>query len=112
MIESSFVNSPSMRDGRFQVSIDLMVHDPAQLWASAAARGSSFVGMGVDDIEDVIGPREDPDLFACLSMLMTPATISGCKALDFTISPTIAMLPISAMDRPNTPVAAIRSISE
>jgi len=31
----------------------------------------------------VLGPREDPDLPACIAMLAAPAPIAGCRLHDF-----------------------------
>lgn len=69
---------------RFRVSVDIDILDMKALWLAAAQRGRNFAGLDDDDIEDVIGPVEDPDFAACLSMLMSPVAPAGCQAVNFT----------------------------
>lgn len=112
MREFPFIQSEPVNDGRFQITFDLMVHSPAQLWASAAARGCGFTGMDMDEIEEVIGPREDPDIPACLSMLMAPLAVPGCQGIDFTAAPALVLAPCMASDWPQSALQGVRSVSE
>lgn len=91
MKEFPFIKTDHIHDRRFQYTLDIVVQDAEQLWISAAARCSSFGGMDDEDIEDVIGPRQDPDIAACLSMLMAPSAVAGCQAIDFAIMPAQAV---------------------
>jgi hypothetical protein len=65
----------------FTVSLTLTVDDARALWAAAADRALAAPGMGLADVLDTIGPREDPSIADCIAMLTSPTAIAGC-ALD------------------------------
>ncbi|WP_448661382.1 hypothetical protein ACG3SL_12075 [Sphingomonas sp. CJ20] len=48
--------------------------------------------MTLADVLDTIGPREDPQLAECLSMLTAPSAIPGCGLDSFTVRETISPL--------------------
>jgi hypothetical protein len=42
-------------------------------------------GMTLDDVLDVIGPREDPSISDCVAMMAKPSALPGCVLDDFWI---------------------------
>jgi hypothetical protein len=66
----------------YRIELSLSVSDAAALWCAALARGMAAPGASRDDLVDVIGPAEDPDLAACLIMLAVPAEMPGCALHD------------------------------
>jgi hypothetical protein len=71
---------------RFKLTISLSVADAARLWSAAAERGLAAPGATLDDVLDVIGPREDPAIAECLAMLAAPAAVAGCLLDGFDVS--------------------------
>lgn len=71
-------------DCQFRVSLTLSVADADALWAAAADRGAA-AGLNRDDIEEMIGPREDPALADCIAMLTAPTPVTGCQLGDFLV---------------------------
>jgi hypothetical protein len=67
----------------FRIELSLTVADAAALWNAAFAAGLETPGASRDDLVQVIGPAEDPDLAACLAMLAAPAGLAGCELDDF-----------------------------
>jgi hypothetical protein len=72
---------------RFRVSFDLVVTDPQALWHAAAQVAFRQPGITIAEVEDVLGPAEDPMLAECLAMLTTPDAVPGCMPLDFAVIP-------------------------
>lgn len=66
----------------YRFSLTISVRDPHILWRAAAAQALAVTGLDQEDIEDVIGPMDDPQIADCLSILLTPATLSGCMLRD------------------------------
>lgn len=66
-----------------RIALTLAVVDPQALWAAAAAKLLCAPGMTLDDVLDVVGPREDPAIVACLAMLTKPVALPGCVMDDF-----------------------------
>lgn len=63
-------------------SLRLRVDSPTQLWQAAALRCLSQSDMSQDEVEDIIGPVEDPSITDCLMMLALPERLPGCTRLD------------------------------
>lgn len=68
---------------RLRVSFDVVVSDPAALWHAAARVALRQAGRTIADVEDVLGPIEDPALADCLAMLTAPDALPGCMPLRF-----------------------------
>ena len=69
----------------YRLSLTLSVPDADALWAAAAARLLVAPGMTLDDVVDVIGPRQDPSVLDCLTAVVSPDAIPGCVLDDFWI---------------------------
>lgn len=63
----------------FQIVLDVIVSDKNALWSAAAGQALGCVRMTIDDVIDTLGPREDPDVAACLAMMVDPARFAGCR---------------------------------
>ena len=66
----------------FSFSLKLRVDAPAQLWQAAAMLCMSRSQLSQDEIEELIGPVEDPSIADCLMILALPEQIPGCTRLD------------------------------
>lgn len=77
----------------YRVSLTLAVVDPQALWSAAAARLHSFDGMTADDVLDIIGPREDPDVADCIATLAKPVSMPGCIMDDFWVDELLGCPP-------------------
>lgn len=71
---------------QLRVALTFSVSDREKLWDAAAERGLASPGMEIEDIIDVIGPREDPSLVECLAMLVQPAPTPGCLLEHFDVT--------------------------
>lgn len=69
----------------FRISLTLAVSDVQALWTAAAAKMLCASGMTLDDVLDVIGPREDPSISECVAAIANPAVLPGCVLDDFWI---------------------------
>jgi hypothetical protein len=74
---------PHLAQSAFRIELSLSISDAAALWAAALGKGLSSPGAVREDVVAVIGPAEDPDLAACLSLLAGPSPIPGCELHDF-----------------------------
>lgn len=70
----------------YRVELRFTVRDARSLWAAAAAKALSVGMLTIDDVEDTLGPSEDPSVADCLAMLAEPAALPGCKLEDFSVS--------------------------
>ena len=70
-----------------RIALTFTVRDREALWDAAAARGLTAPGMDIDDVIDVIGPREDPSIPDCLAMLVQPMSAPGCLLDQFDVTP-------------------------
>lgn len=70
---------------QYRVSLTLAVTDPLALWTAAAAHLYRAPDMTLDDVLDVIGPREDPAISECIAALAKPTALPGCLLDDFWI---------------------------
>lgn len=71
----------------FHVKIALSVRDINLLWRMAAAHALTISGLEQEDVEEVIGPLEDPSVTECLAMLLVPTPMAGCALMDFSVEP-------------------------
>ena len=76
----------------FRVTLSLAVADMAALWSAAAARAMHAPGMTLEDVFDTLGPREAPDVAACISLLALPVALPGCRIDDLRID-SVPVLP-------------------
>jgi hypothetical protein len=81
------------------VTLSFTIRDRELLWDAAAVAGLSAAGMCLNDVIDVIGPREDPAIAECIAMLAQPASLPGCELAGFE-----ADLIVPAQDRTQTQV--------
>ncbi|MEE4452340.1 hypothetical protein [Novosphingobium resinovorum] len=84
-------------------SLRLRVDSAAQLWQAAALRCLSQSDLSQDEVEDLIGPIEDPSIADCLMMLALPERLPGCTRLDTALHP---------VDHPGSPARAARETSD
>lgn len=77
----------SGRQQDYWFSLRLRVDSPAQLWQAAALRCLSQADLSPDEVEDLIGPIEDPSIADCLMLLALPERLPGCTRLDTTLQP-------------------------
>ena len=71
----------------YLVTLRLHVDDEAALWDAASARAIANWALSAEEVEDMFGPREDPDIGDCLSLLLYPGTIGGCRTNDWACAP-------------------------
>jgi hypothetical protein len=106
--ETSSMQLAMENDATFEVAITMQVRDAALLWRMAAAHALATTGLDQSDVEDVIGPMDDPSLPDCIAMLLAPRNIAGCSfsafRVDRRVKPTRA--PRSARSRRVTPRGA------
>lgn len=78
----------SNETGDVRVQLDLTLASAGLLWDSAALEASTVHGMKSDAIVETLGPREDPDVSACASLLFdTVARRSGAfDAIEITVT--------------------------
>jgi hypothetical protein len=69
-------------------SLRLRVDSPAQLWQAAALRCLSQTELSQDEVEDLIGPADDPSIADCLMLLALPERLPGCTRLDTALVPS------------------------
>lgn len=70
---------------RLRIAIDLNIQNTDDLWAHVSGRLAANYALTVDEVIETIGPRQDPDLFNCLAMLLDPPTWKGCVVDGFRI---------------------------
>lgn len=83
------LKSSNHADSCFDVRLRLEVNDPRLLWRIAAARALSGGGLVLEDVEDMIGPEEDPSRQDCLIMLLVPHGVEGCTMRSIHVSPVL-----------------------
>jgi hypothetical protein len=84
---------------RLRVSFDVVVTDPQALWHAAARIAFRQPGVTIADVEDVLGPVEDPNVSDCLTMLTTPDALPGCMPLGFMAEAVATPQPALQRDR-------------
>lgn len=104
-------HKPANTDSTFMVTLTLTVEDARALWSAAADRALAAPGMTIADVLDTIGPREDPSILECISMLTAPAAIPGCALEAFDVRDelvsrqVIHLLPVQERGAPLLPAA-------
>jgi len=68
----------------YGVTLKFSVNDPGKLWRAAAQR---LIEDGLDeaDIEDTIGPVDDPAIGDCLLAIAMPRDTGGCRIEEFDV---------------------------
>lgn len=74
-------------------SLKLRVDSASQLWQAAALRCLSQADLSQDEVEDLIGPADDPSIADCLMLLALPERLPGCARLDTALHPVEATPP-------------------
>lgn len=92
---------PSGTHQEYSFSLRLRVDSSQQLWQAAASRCRSQSDLSQDDIEEMIGPIEDPSIADCLMIMALPERLPGCTRLDTALQPGAA---------PHTVIPALFSI--
>lgn len=68
------------------IALSLQVGSAEMLWDQAAAKAMTALEMSLDDVIDMIGPREDVQVEDCLMLLLQPS-VAGCTLRSFTCNP-------------------------
>lgn len=72
----------------FDIRICVSVQDAATLWRMAAATAMTSGGLTEADVEDMLGPCEDPNIADCLGLILGPGMLAGCTFEDFAVTRT------------------------
>lgn len=78
--------------GRYRLELSISVRDARSLWAAAAAKALAIGLMSMEDVEDTLGPVEDPSITDCLALLAEPAPMPGCSLAGFVVTETPAVI--------------------
>lgn len=62
----------------FDVILKFSITDTRPLWRAAAQRLQTL-GLDADDIEETLGPIDDPTIRDCLLTLTMPDPVDGCR---------------------------------
>jgi|GEM_PF-3132627 len=76
-----------IKSQRYDVMICVSVNEAQRLWRAAAAYALTYENCSDLDVEDMLGPMEDPSVSACLTMLIGPRDIPGCLFESFALVP-------------------------
>lgn len=69
-----------------QFTLRFSVEDRTALWDAAARQCAETAGLDHEEICEMIGPREDPQVEDCLMLLLAPSRIAGCRVEDIELS--------------------------
>lgn len=72
----------------FDIRICVSVQDAAMLWRMAAATAMISGGLTEADVEDMLGPREDPNIADCIGLILGPGALAGCTFEEFVVGQT------------------------
>jgi hypothetical protein len=92
----------------YEIILKLSVNDPGLL-RQAVGQLLRDKGLGTEDIDDTIGPVDDPSIIDCLAALVMPDVVEGCRIEAFDIHSGARPAPIQkrseivAQDRPPPP---------
>lgn len=75
-----------------EVRFHIHIRDVIALWQAAAER-LARAGLDMDDIDETIGPVEDPLVDACLATLAIMSGMEGCELTDVGIAHLPAVAP-------------------
>ena len=79
---------PPSRPATYEVTLTLDVRSASTLWRAAAQRLQRR-GLTAEEIDETIGDIDHPSLSDCLTALMLPGWIEGCRLVDFQIGPSL-----------------------
>jgi hypothetical protein len=68
----------------YEVILKFSVQDVASLWRAAAQRLHDG-GLEADDVDETIGPMDDPIVSDCLATLALPEGLDGCDLVSFDV---------------------------
>ena len=97
-------------DAQFRVSLTLSIADADALWVAAAAKGVA-AGLVHEDVEELIGPREDPGLADCIALLTAPVPLAGCRLGDFLVE-DLAERVVPTAPRPASAKPALAAVND
>ncbi len=85
-------------------TIHVSVDDAGLLWRAAAAHLLSSGIRGEEEVIELIGPREDPEIAECLGLLLGPRQLPGVRYRAILASPikreNVAPFALSGRERP------------
>ena len=65
-----------------QLTLSVNISDPALLWQETYARHEKGLGTtDQSDFEDQFGTEEDPDILACLRLLLVPSDLFATMSI-------------------------------
>lgn len=70
----------------YRVEFRFSVRDARSLWAAAAAKALAIGLMTLEDVEDTLGPCEDPSIDDCIALLAEPGPVPGCTLTGFHVT--------------------------
>lgn len=70
----------------YRVELRFSVRDARSLWAAAAAKALAIGLMTLEDVEDTLGPCEDPSIDDCIALLAEPGPVPGCTLAGFHVT--------------------------
>ena len=73
-----------------RVYLRFSVEDDKALWDAATQKALTMPGMRLEDVVDVIGPRDDPAIAECIAMLVGPVPLPGCALVQFEVGKSLA----------------------
>lgn len=68
-----------------EIFLRVEINDAIALW-QAAARRLAHCGLDMDDIDETIGPVEDPLVEACVATLALQDGLEGCELRDIQLA--------------------------
>jgi hypothetical protein len=83
----------------FWFSLKLRVDSASQLWQAAALRCMSQSEMSYEEVDELIGPIDDPSIADCLMVLALPDRIPGCTRLDVALQASESPGMVAVIDR-------------
>ena len=70
----------------YRVEFRFSVRDSRSLWAAAAAKALAIGLMTLEDVEETLGPSEDPSIDDCIALLAEPCPVPGCTLAGFNVT--------------------------
>ncbi len=84
-IHSAPSGSAEPKHPEFHINLTLSVTDPEALWIAAAGRLLDVPEATLEDVYELIGPREDPSISDCIVVMAKPHSFAGVAMDDFWI---------------------------
>ncbi|TCM39170.1 hypothetical protein EDF59_10650 [Novosphingobium sp. ST904] len=85
----------------FWFSLKLRVESTSQLWQAAALRCMSQSDVSYEEVDELIGPIDDPSIADCLMILALPERIPGCTRLDVSLQSAESVEPATGIGNAN-----------